>query len=518
MSMDQTKLSEQSITTLKRMATDFWYFARHALKIEGKEPGSIYDFDFNDAQKILHAAITLMLMEVGFVRIIIVKGRQQGISTYLQMRLFWLAYFRKSIKVNTIAHETLATATLFGKVTFAFDNLPPRLKVEPKTKNSEKLELPNGSMFTSITAGSKESGRSQTAHYQHQSERAFFPNPVEIDAGAGQIVGLVPYTEVYKESTANGWNHFRLEVLSALEGKGTFRVVFIPWYIQKEYRVRVPADFVLNDEEIRLKRVFKIDDEQVMFRRAKIQEFIALGTAGAERKFKQEYPFTLMEAFQSSKGAFYDSTLIEEAIRSTVKGSGPRILGVDPAREGDRTVIALRQGREVIKFWKYESMNSDRLANIVADIIRKEAIDKVFIDWAEGSGTIDQLRKLKFGDIVEGIRFGEGADKEIYFNKRAEMACRFDEWLRDGECNLPNDDDMVADIGSMPAWEPSPHGKIQFPDKKQIKKDYGRSPDILDSIMLTFARPVRDLKGFDDRSKSGKVKKEKRKSALSAMN
>jgi hypothetical protein len=500
------------------MSNDFWLFARNALKIEGKEPGSVYDFDFNDAQKILHAAIVLMMAEIGFVRIIIVKGRQQGISTYLQLRLFWIAYFRGNVKVSTITHEDKATAALFGKVKFAFDNLPPRLQVKADTNNTEVLKLPNGSQFTGLTAGSKESGRSQTAHFQHQSERAFFENPIEIDAGAGQIVGMVPGTEVYKESTANGWNHFRLEVLNALKGEGLFRVVFIPWYIQKEYRVRVPANFTLTDEEVRLKRIFRIDDEQIMFRRAKIFEFIAIGQAGAERKFKQEYPFTLMEAFQSAKGSFYDSTLIEEAIRSTVKGIGPRILGVDPGREGDRTIITLRQGRQVIKFWKYDAMNSDRLANIVADIIRKESIDKVFIDWAEGSGTIDQLRKLKFGDLVEGIRFGEGADNEIYLNKRAEMACKFDEWLRDGECNLPNDDDMVADIGSMPQWEPSAHSKIKFPDKKEIKKDYGRSPDILDSIMLTFARPVRELKPYDDRAKSSKVKNSKKKSALEAMN
>jgi hypothetical protein len=503
-----TSLSQVALDQLNKMAKDWRYFARNCVKIEGVNPGEVCALEFNDAQNILHLAATVMLQEVGFVRIIILKGRQQGISTYVVLRLFWKTYFVPNTKVCVISHEAKSSKALFDKVAFALNNLPEPFKIKPLTDNRTELELPNGSKYVVLTAGSKESGRSQTAHHQHQSERAFFENAGLIDAGAGQIVADAPGTEIYKESTANGWNHFRQECLDALAGTGLYRLVFIPWYLEKRYRHKVKPGFKPDEEEMILAELYGLDHEQLQWRRNKIAE---LGV----RKFKQEYPFTIMEAFQKAEGAFFDAILIEKARRSTIKGQGAVVLGVDPARTGDRTVIALRIGREVVKLWKYNTMDSDRLANILAGIIREYDVTKCFIDWAKGDGTIDQLRKLGFHGIVEGINFGQGADNDLYLNKRAEMAFKLRDWMADGEVNLPDDPDMEADFGSMPDYEETNHGKIKFKEKKEIKKEYGRSPDILDAIMLTFARPVRDSK-FQERNTTHVVNVQKG-SSLSTM-
>jgi hypothetical protein len=91
---------------------------------------------------------------------------------------------------------------------------------------------------------------------------------------------------------------------------------------------------------------------------------------------------------------------------------------------------------------------------------------------------------------VEGVYFGESPSDEQFLNKRAEMAFAFRDWLADGEVSLPDDEDMAADIGTMPDFKENSRGKLSFPTKDEIRKKFKRSPDILDALMLTFAHPV----------------------------
>lgn len=489
-----SQFSPEQQATAKRLTTDFRFFARRLVKIEVNEPGvPPQPLEFNKAQDYLDYAINLMLAEKGWVRIIIVKGRQQGISTYIEMRLFWKAYTTPNTKVCIISHERDSAKALFEKATFAMTSLPKPLVPTPEEENERRLKLPNNSTYMVLTAGSKESGRSQTAHHQHQSERAFFEDAEKIDAGAGQIVALKPGTEVYKESTGNSMNHFHEEVLQALAGKGYYRVVFIPWFWETSYQAEPEQGFQLEHtkeygNEPLVAQIYKLTMAQMQWRRHKIDELKGL------KKFKQEYPCTLIEAFQASGEQFYDTDLVAKARQSKVVGTGPIVFGVDPARDGDRTVIVIRRGRQILEYIDYDIMDQMRLAGILATMIDKYQPAKVFIDYAHGYGTVDRLRERGYGEIVEGVQFGEGAmDDVLYLNKRAEMAHHFNDWLKDGDVRIPDSDDMAADIASMPEPVPTSNSRLKFPSKKEIKKNYGRSPDILDAILLTFAYPVRPV-------------------------
>ena len=66
--------------------------------------------------------------------------------------------------------------------------------------------------------------------------------------------------------------------------------MFIPWYVDPEYREKVPKNFDRTPDEEELAEKYSLDDEQLMFRRRKIaQNGIDL--------FKQEYPSEPEEAF-----------------------------------------------------------------------------------------------------------------------------------------------------------------------------------------------------------------------------
>lgn len=495
---DVTPLTPEEEETHFLLQYDLKYYCSETIVIQPKEGGEIA-FKWNEAQDYLHYRAEKQRRERGWVRIIVVKGRQQGISTYITARFLHAAIYNTAITISILAHESKATSALFDKVDAMGKALPEPMQPHADIHNRTELVFNNKSKYLVSTAGSAESGRSQTAQRQHQSERAFFEQAEKVDAGVGQIIAdYVKGTEVFKESTGNGRNHFYLEVIKYLE-TGMFEVVFIPWYWQSEYRSdQLPEGFQVTPEEEYLretygdywctetktikKRVW--DDYQIQWRREKI---ISLG----ERKFKQEYPNYLQEAFQASGDQFFDSELVEKARRTKIeRATGPMVLGVDPARKGDRTILTLRQGRKVHRIWKYKEMDSMKLSGIIQNIVNEFDVDKVFIDWARGDGTIDHLLKNGY-DMVEGVNFNGGSSREECVNKRAEMAVNFRDWLQSGPVELPDDEDMATDIGMMPDWEATGSGKMKFPDKKVIKDKMGRSPDILDSIMLTFTYHVR---------------------------
>ena len=66
----------------KRLYEDFSFYAKSALKIRTKT-GQIAPLALKPAQEILDDAVTDQIKTDGKVRVIILKARQQGLSTYV---------------------------------------------------------------------------------------------------------------------------------------------------------------------------------------------------------------------------------------------------------------------------------------------------------------------------------------------------------------------------------------------------------------------------------------------------
>lgn len=496
----------------KALSGNLEYFSEKCLKIKTKE-GNIEPFVFNEAQRIIHRLLEAQLAEKGWVRAIIIKGRQQGCSTYVAARFYWKASLGQGKTVAVISHEQASAQALFDKADMYFRHCPDPMKPGLLTKNSKEMTWDNESDYIVFTAGSKNSGRSRTAQLGHASEYAFYDDIDAVNSGVLQIIAKVPGSEIIKETTGNGKNHAYQDVMDALAGKNGYIVIFIPWFLQPEYREPVPYGFELEGDEILLREAYGLDNEQLMWRRTKISELKSI------KLFMQEYPNVLEEAFQSSGNAFYDSSLVMKAMASEAESEvGAWVLGVDVARKGgDRTILTLRRGRQIISITKFNEIDNMQLSGVIANMIDEHQLDRVFIDFGMGYGVIDRLRERGYGHIVEGIHFGGGANNDLQFaNKRAEMAFLFRDWLDDGEVSMPMDADAALDIAAMPEPKPNSSGKFVFPPKEQIKKDFGRSPDILDSIMLTFAQPVYDREAFKNVMNKGK--KTDTKSALTSIN
>lgn len=481
--------ADDTLEKLKHLKNNLPLFAKYCLRVVNKQ-GQLVPLEFNDDQLLLHNMIEQQLAETGMVRMVVLKGRKQGVSTYVAARFFHKAFFNSYKQVFILSHLSDSTDVLFGMVSIFYNNLPEPLKQKLLIDNKRELGFENNSKYTVATAGEGEIGRGATPHLFHGSEIASYSHTDNIETGIFEAVALEPGTEMILESTAKGvGNLFHKYAIMALEKTGIFRLAFLPWFLHKANSLDIPRDslpFIHNEEEKDLVSKYPIiTDQQLYWRRMK--------KAGKDEwMFKQEFPSTIQEAFQTSGDSFIDAQAVHKARKSGVTdGFAPYIVGIDAARSGDRTVFVHRKGRTVIKVERFSNMDEMRLVGLVSSMINRDKPDKVFIDVASAYGAIDRLNELGFNHIIQGVHNSESPmDPQRFVNKRAETAFALRDWFA-GDVSIPDDDDIMLDILAIPMYKENSNGKFQLESKANIKKSFGKSPDIFDAFCLTFAYPVR---------------------------
>jgi hypothetical protein len=489
-----------------QLKNDFPFYARNCLQIRTKDSG-LKKFILNSAQVYIHNKIEQQVKETGKVRAIILKGRQQGASTYVGGRFIHKTTHNKGVRAFILTHDGESTNALFEMTERYYDNLPPSVKPVASTANAKELHFGAiDSGYKIGTAGNKAVGRGQTLQYFHGSEVAFWMNASEHTKGIMQAVPDAPGTEVIWESTANGvGNFFHQQWKIAEKGLSEFIPIFVPWYWQTEYIKALPEGFKTTEEEDALAKYHDLSDEQIYWRRIKIAELTTDGVDG-EKAFKQEYPMNAAEAFQVSGGdGLITSNHCVKARKEKVKGSGAYVVGVDPSRGGDRFAIVKRHGRLMFGMEAYKGEQCDSLGKNVAickkildtvDPITEKVPDMMFVDYGAGADLVDRLHELGYKKRVKSVHFGSTPlNPEKYTNKRNEIWQELTDWLVDETLpvQIPDDDEMQADLCASPYSYDSKDRRVLW-SKDRIKEKYGFSPDYGDAGALTFAEPVRQDK------------------------
>lgn len=492
-------MTEQDrIEALRYLISNFEIWSAHCAKIQAKN-GQTLPFVWNRAQRHVHECIERQKAEKGYVKALVLKGRQQGISTYIGARFYHQTSTTHGRNAFIVAHEDKATSNLFKMVKRYHGHNP----IAPSTRASNAQELIFGELdsgYRLATAGSKDVGRSATAQVFHGSEFAFWDNAQSHLAGIGNTIGsgaAATGTEMILESTANGLgNAFHLMWQAAVAGESEWQAIFVPWYWQDEYRAPVRDTLVLDEEDLKYQAAYKLTLEQMQFRANKIAEY----GPGFEWLFDQEYPAAAELAFRSPTGKpLIGPTTVSAAVNSKHKDMAgqPLIIGVDPAGDGedpsenrDRTAIAYRRGRVCYRIEYHRDLSTMQIAGMLAGYIREMRPDAVFIDKGGlGAGIVDRLHELNF-EQVHGVMFGQRAhNSELYVNKRAEMWWDMKAWLEDQPVRIPNDAQLIGDLSApQPIWRSD--SKKQLESKKEMAKRQIRSPDGADALALTFAEPV----------------------------
>jgi phage terminase large subunit len=179
----------------------------------------------------------------------------------------------------------------------------------------------------------------------------------------------------------------------------------------------------------------------------------------------------------------------------------PLVMGVDPARTGDRTVLTMRQGRVVFDEIKImHGADGPQVAGEVARRIIEKKIARVFIDEiGVGYSVLDTLVHAGFGKVVQGVNSSsrDGLRKG-YYNLRAQMWDLMRQWLVEEGGRLPLINGLEDEL-CAPSYEYRAADNLMLLESKDdVKARLGFSPDLADSIALTFAGPVPLEKSLTD--------------------
>uniref|UniRef100_A0A6M3ILY5 Putative terminase n=1 Tax=viral metagenome TaxID=1070528 RepID=A0A6M3ILY5_9ZZZZ len=305
---------------LARCLDDFPYYAANVLKIKDKN-SNLVPLNLWEPQMRLHNVLEGLKRENKLQRVIIVKARQEGISTYSEARIFHSAHLGENTKNVVIAHEKESGNSIFGMCRLFYDCLPKPLR--PMTRYSSKRELVfenpdpktrylNPGLRSSLevyTSGKKSVARGTTIHNLHCSELASWAFPDDVIPALLPTIPKNNQSLVVYESTAKGVsNFFHAEWLRAVEGVSNFVPFFLAWFDLADYRREFnteeqKAQFkeVLNDEEKELIVLHGLSLEQLYWRRLTIADL-----KGDVELFRQEYPSTAQEAFIVSGVPVFD--------------------------------------------------------------------------------------------------------------------------------------------------------------------------------------------------------------------
>ncbi len=195
-----------------------------------------------------------------------------------------------------------------------------------------------------------------------------------------------------------------------------------------------------------------------------------------------------------------DDTLIPAELVDSAMGRDvvpdakePVVYGLDVARFGDdRSVLCKRRGNVVLEFKVWQGLDLMQLTGAIVNEAKIDAPSEVCVDSIGlGSGVADRLREvgpqLKLAFSVRDVNVSEASAMNPQAAKlRDELWLSVKEWLNARACKLPKMDDLRQELVA-PTYTFTSNGKIKVEGKQEMKRRGMRSPDLADSLCITFA-------------------------------
>lgn len=456
--------------------------------------GEAVRFVMNRSQHIVYAASRL------HPRIIILKSRQQGISTFWLVSYFDDGVWQKLFNIGLMAQGVDEASTLLERAKFLWDNLD----ADVKNYINVGLEKDNAKAFTFTNHSNifiRVSFRSTTLQRLHISEFGKIANhspkkAKEVKTGTLQALA-VGNTGVI-ESTAEGRNMFKemwdASVAALHSGQlapKDFYPVFLSWLEDPDCvsdidQIETPEHKKYFDElETKLERC--ITKQQ--------RNFWIIQQRELGGDIFQEYPATPEEAFTASKdGTYYSRIYNETVIRKGGRRPGlydPNLptdvyfdLGVD-----DYTVLAYVQWyrgkwRIVREYWNngysiqhymqsiIDSGIQVRYINLPHDGAKRElsvgdsrgrakSIRQICSEYMKEQGYKTIIKVLERGSLVEDIE----AVRKMIPNMEIDTSCTY---LHDCCLNYSKEFDDKLNV-----WKTTP-----------LHDEYSHGADVLRQIVI----------------------------------
>lgn len=316
---------------MDRYREDFELWCRECVQVFDKQTGLPVPFMLNAPQRRVLGIMERQRRAGKPVRLIMLKARQWGGSTLVQMYMAWMQLVRRKGWNSLICcHLKDAAANIRGMYGLMLEQYPFALKeagmqaaedenrpkdwrervekawrLTPFEKSQNISRLPARECRVTLASSlSPNSLRGSSYHMAHLSEVAFWGDGDQevgeqiVRSVAGSILRL-PETLIVMESTADGTdNYFHDEWERACRGESDKEPVFVPWHEIELYRTPVadPVKFAASagDYERELLR-HGVSAEAVAWYREKRKEY------GSQEQMMAEFPSTPEEAFSAVK-------------------------------------------------------------------------------------------------------------------------------------------------------------------------------------------------------------------------
>lgn len=391
-SMDDDPDTARAATAVERERVrcrhDFEFWAWRCARIKHKTRPEIVPFVLNRGQRRVVEALEADRAAGRPMRLIILKARQWGCSTVVEMYMAWiqccLARNWHSLLCSQVQSVSQAIRDMLSTL---LDNYPaemwqgdgdtPRLRAFQGQQTMREIEG-RSCHLTLATSESVNSVRGSDYAMAHLTEVAFWKDtpssrPLDFIRSVYGSVARTPLTLIVMESTANGaGSFFHREWLRSAAGKSDKHAVFVPWYEIGIYREEVTDTAALwkslDAYERRLWTDHGLTLERIAWYRAKRAEM------ADHAAFMAEYPTTAEEAFAMSGNMVFAPAHIErmratcaaEPVIGEISGLAPlgraALRGVrfaaDPAgglklwrrpEAGRRYVVAVDVGGRTLK-------------------------------------------------------------------------------------------------------------------------------------------------------------------------
>lgn len=300
----------------------------------------------NGEQEVLLSMIETMESERKPVRILDLKSRQVGGTTFFKALGHHHCQFNKQANAMSIAHLRESTQEIFHIVKRYQQNLPQAIsEVAPARLVGNSVRWNHGARYQIQTQGSTDAARGSTWDFLHLSEVALWHKrrrtTSDEDALQAQLAAVadVAGTYVFMESTANGASgafYTRFWQSYKNEPGNIYQHVFFGW--QDHDRYILPENITDTRLDKRMRKAHAAEDDMLFYRLAtelgydelwakRAIEFelppervkwaiqtLRTKFGGDITRFDTEYPLSPQVAFTSSARSPFDQQAIQDRI------------------------------------------------------------------------------------------------------------------------------------------------------------------------------------------------------------
>jgi len=365
----------------------------------------------NPAQQVLERIAQEQLRTHGWIRMVVLKHRQPGGSTWAAGRGYHITSLHPNISSVMIAHDDETAAHIFGINKLFYDSMTPDIRPLARYHSKEELVFENPDPRTRtrwpglrsrigfMTAKNAMAGTGHTMQIAHLSEGAKYgPKAKELWTSLKPSIPDMPGTILIVEGTAHfSGQWFREFCERAQSGKDEYEFVFLPWSLTPEYTAHVEGGEMddLNDEEAYLQKAHGLLLGQLKWRRSRIRE---LGNDDVARKlFQQEYPLTAEEAWIDMNMGVFDARALYELgervcapVRTCTVLAGPSIYD---APDGNLSVWEEPQPGELYDIGVDVAGGTETGDWSVAEVVKRRNREQVG-EWRGKIGTLDFAQPL----------------------------------------------------------------------------------------------------------------------------